>query len=53
VNRDDVISGCYVGVVHDIKTVDYGSILVTAEDVAIFLRTLNNGSLFDKGEHSI
>ena len=37
----------------DIKTSDYGSMLATAEDVGIFLRALNDGSLFDEGEQEI
>ncbi len=45
VNMDDVMSGYYVGVDHDIKTVDYGSMVATAQDVGIFLRALNDGSL--------
>ena len=53
VNMDDVMSGYYVGVDHDIKTVDYGSMVATAQDVGIFLRALNDGSLFDKGEQEI
>ena len=53
VNMDDVMSGYYVGVDHDIKTVNYGSMLATAEDVGIFLRALNDGSLFDEGEQEI
>ncbi|HPJ78210.1 MAG TPA: serine hydrolase domain-containing protein [Prolixibacteraceae bacterium] len=53
VNMDDVMSGYYVGVEEDIKTVDYGSMLATAEDVGIFLRALNDGSLFCKGEQEI
>lgn len=53
VNMDDVMSGYYVGVEEDIKNVDYGSMLATAEDVGIFLRALNDGSLFDKGEKEI
>jgi CubicO group peptidase (beta-lactamase class C family) len=53
VDMDDVMSGYYVGVEEDIKTVDYGSMLATAEDVGIFLRALNDGSLFDEGEQEI
>jgi CubicO group peptidase (beta-lactamase class C family) len=53
VNMDDVMSGYYVGVEEDIKTVDYASMLATAEDVGIFLRALNDGSLFDEGEQEI
>lgn len=53
VDMDDVMSGYYVGVEDDIKSVDYGSMLATAEDVGIFLRALNDGSLFDEGEQAI
>lgn len=53
VNMDDVMSGYYVGIEHDIKTADYGSMIATAEDVGIFLRALNDGSLFDEGEQEI
>jgi CubicO group peptidase (beta-lactamase class C family) len=53
VNIDDVMSGYYVGVDDDIKTVDYGSMLATAEDVGIFLRALNDGSMFNQGEQEI
>ena len=53
VNMDDVMSGYYVGIEEDIKTADYGSMIATAEDVGIFLRALNDGSLFDEGEQEI
>ncbi|WP_372772768.1 serine hydrolase domain-containing protein [Mangrovibacterium sp.] len=53
VNLDDLMSGYYVGVEEDIKTTDYGSMIATAEDVGIFLRALNDGSLFDEGEQEI
>jgi CubicO group peptidase (beta-lactamase class C family) len=53
VNLDDVMSGYYVGVEEDIKTTDYGSMLATAEDVGIFLRALNDGSLFQGEEQMI
>ncbi len=53
VNMDDVMSGYYVGVAEDIKTTDYGSMLATAEDVGIFVRALNDGSLFSNGEQKI
>lgn len=53
VNMDDLMSGYYVGVEEDIKTTDYGSMVATAEDVGIFLRALNDGSLFNKGEQDI
>lgn len=53
VNLDDVMSGYYVGVDEDIKGADYGSMVATAEDVGIFLRALNDGSVFDEGEEEI
>ena len=53
INIDDLMSGYYVGVEEDIKTVDYGSMIATAEDVGIFLRALNDGSLFDDDEQEI
>ncbi|HKJ47925.1 MAG TPA: serine hydrolase domain-containing protein [Christiangramia sp.] len=51
INR--VLSGYYVGVEEDIKTTNYGSMLATAEDVAVFLRALNDGSLFEGREQEI
>ena len=57
VNVDDVMSGYYVGIDEDIKMSDYGteltSMVATAEDVGVFLRALNDGSLFDEGEPEI
>lgn len=58
VNIDDVMSGYYVGIESDIKTIDYGlngygSMVATAEDVGVFLRALNDGSVFDEGEQEI
>ncbi|MBN2396731.1 MAG: beta-lactamase family protein [Candidatus Atribacteria bacterium] len=53
VNIDDVMSGYYVGIEYDIKTADYGSMIATAEDVGIFLRALNDGSVFDEEEQAI
>ena len=53
VNINDVMSGYYVGVEEDIKMVDYGSMIASAEDVGIFLRALNEGALFDEGEQEI
>ncbi len=52
VNIDDVMSGYYVGYPLDLKTEEQG-MLASAEDVGIFLRALNDGSLFDKGEQEI
>jgi len=53
VDMDEVMSGYYVGIEDDIKAADYGSMIATAEDVGIFLRALNDGSLFEEGEQDI
>lgn len=53
VDMDDLMSGYYIGVEEDIKTVDYASMVATAEDVGIFLRALNDSSLLDKKEQEI
>ncbi|MDP5140380.1 MAG: beta-lactamase family protein [Spirosomaceae bacterium] len=57
VNIDDVMSGYYVGVDGDLKYSDFinpaGSMIATAEDVGIFLRALNDGSVFNNGEQEI
>lgn len=57
VNIEDLMSGYYVGIDEDIKTSEYGSkltsMIATAEDVGIFLRALNDGSLFEEGEQEI
>jgi CubicO group peptidase (beta-lactamase class C family) len=52
VNMDDVMSGYYVGVDTDFKSEEKG-MLATAEDVGIFLRALNDGSVFNEGEQEI
>ncbi|GMN09695.1 serine hydrolase domain-containing protein [Croceitalea sp. MTPC9] len=52
VDLDDVMSGYYVGHDEDFKANEYG-MLATAEDVGIFLRALNNGSVFNEGEQEI
>jgi D-alanyl-D-alanine carboxypeptidase len=52
VNIDDVMSGYYVGVEPDLKSIDFGMV-ATAEDVGIFLRALNDGSLFNDNEQVI
>jgi CubicO group peptidase (beta-lactamase class C family) len=52
VNLNSVMSGYHVGYPHDIKENDYG-MHATAEDVGIFLRALNDGSVFDEGEQDI
>ncbi len=53
VDMDKVMSGYYVGIEEDIKTADYGSMVATAEEVGVFLRALNDGSLFEEGEQEI
>lgn len=53
INMENLMSGYYVGVEEDIKTVNYNSMIATAQDVGIFLRSLNDGSLFDAGEQEI
>lgn len=52
VDLDDVMSGYYVGYEEDFKAREYG-MLATAKDVGIFLRALNDGSVFDEGEKEI
>jgi CubicO group peptidase (beta-lactamase class C family) len=53
VDLDDVMSGYYVGVEEDFKTENTGLMLATAADVGIFLRALNDGSVFNEGEQQI
>lgn len=57
VNLDDLMSGYYVGFANDLKFNDFinpaGSMIATAEDVGIFLRALNDGSVFKEGEQEI
>jgi len=53
VDIDDVMSGYYVGVEDDLKTEYSGLMLATAEDVGIFLRALNDGTVFKEGEQEI
>ncbi len=52
VNLNDVMSGYHVGHPFDLKADDVG-MLATAEDVGIFLRALNDGTLFDDNEQEI
>jgi len=52
VDIEDVMSGYYVGVDDDFKNIEFG-MLATAEDVGIFLRALNDGSLFNENEQAI
>lgn len=53
VNLDDVMSGYYVGVEEDLKSEYTGLMIATAQDVGIFLRALNDGSVFNEGEQEI
>jgi len=57
VDIDEVMSGYYMGIEEDLKADEYGSkitsMLATAEDVGIFLRALNDGSLLDDEEQEI
>lgn len=46
VNMNDVMSGYYVGYNADLKTDNIGSMLATAEDLGLFIRALNDGSVF-------
>jgi D-alanyl-D-alanine carboxypeptidase len=52
VKIEEVMSGYHVGYPNDLKTNDFG-MHATAEDVGIFLRALNDGSLFEPGEQEI
>ena len=51
------MSGYYVGYDADIKHNDFigpaGSMVATAQDVGIFLRALNDGSIFNDDEQAI
>lgn len=53
VNLDDVMSGYYVGIEKDFKSENNGMMIATAEDVGIFLRALNDGSLLNEKEMEI
>jgi len=57
VDLEDVASGYYVGYEEDMKFYDFvgpsGSMIATAQDVGIFLRALNDGSLLNEGEQEI
>ncbi len=52
VNMNNVMGGYHVGHPFDLKEDEHG-MLATAEDVGVFLRALNDGSLFEKGEKEI
>ena len=53
VDPEDVMSGYWVGYEPDLKNDPHGSMLATAEDVGIFLRALNDGSLLNDNEQAI
>lgn len=57
VDIEEVVSGYYVGYDKDIKYTDFvhpsGAMVATAQDVGIFLRALNDGSLLSEKEQSI
>ena len=53
VNLDDVMSGYWVGYGPDLKHDPHGTMLATAEDVGIFVRALNDGSLLNDNEQAI
>ncbi len=53
VDVDDVMSGYWVGYEPDLKTDPHGVMLATAEDVGIFVRALNDGSLLNDNEQAI
>jgi len=52
VNIDEVMSGYHIGHPYDLKT-DKNGMLASIEDVGIFLRALNDGSVFKEGEQAI
>lgn len=52
VDMDDVMSGYYVGIESDFKNIDAGMV-ATAEDVGLFVRALNDGSLLNDNEQAI
>ncbi|WP_109681739.1 serine hydrolase domain-containing protein [Xanthomarina spongicola] len=57
-NIDELMSGYYVGIDEDLKTNDYGmngygSMIASAQDVGIFLRALNDGTVFNEGEQEL
>ena len=53
VDVDDVMSGYWVGYEPDLKNDPHGSMVATAEDVGIFVRALNDGSLLNENEQAI
>jgi D-alanyl-D-alanine carboxypeptidase len=57
VNPADLASGYVIGLDSDMKALDNviagGSMVATAQDVGVFLRALNDGSLLDDGEQAV
>jgi CubicO group peptidase (beta-lactamase class C family) len=57
VEYDDVVSGYWYQYDDDLRSLDHivpgGSMIATAQDVAIFLRALNDGSLLNDDEQAI
>jgi D-alanyl-D-alanine carboxypeptidase len=57
IDRDDLMSGYFVGYEHDIMYNDFihpgGSMVATAEDVGVFLRALIDGTLLNAEEQAI
>ncbi|MGB3591951.1 MAG: hypothetical protein WBA16_09745 [Nonlabens sp.] len=52
VDLDSVMSGYYVGIEKDFEAQEFG-MLGTAENVGIFLRALNDYSIFEEGEQEL
>ena len=50
---EELMSGYYVGVEADIKSTDYGVMVATPEDVGVFVRALNDGTLLSTEEQEI
>ena len=57
VNTENIVSGYYIGYSGDLKEQNFvspgGSMVATAQDVGIFLRALNDGSLLNSNEQAI
>lgn len=57
VDSEELASGYYYEVEPDLKELDHlspgGSMIATAQDVGVFLRALNDGSLLNDGEQAI
>lgn len=57
VDIEDVVSGYHIPYDADLREIDYinpgGSMVATAQDVGIFLRALNDGSLLNDDEQAI